>query len=131
MQADSLLLGKVLLFEFELGREIEQAKLLLLFGNDLVEKGQMITEENDGRRIVDFRILADVTLEENRRHGRDVLVAEAQIGASESGISGLDRRYPDFPLLVDHVPRKDFFCQRHCPCGAGALARVFDRWQEY
>ena len=90
MQADSLLLGKILLLELELGCEIEQAELLLFFGNDLVEKGQMISEENDGRRIVDLRIFADVTLEENRRHGRDVLVAEAQIGTSETGIAGLD-----------------------------------------
>src|SRR6202043_205074 len=111
MQADSLLLGKVLLLEFELGREIEQAELLLFFGNDLVEKGQVITEENDGRRIVDLRVFAYITLEENRRHGRDVLVAEAQIGPSESGIAELDRRHPDFTLFVDHVPRKDIFGQ--------------------
>ena len=87
---DALLRGEILLLEFELGRQIEQAELLLLFGDHFVEKCQVIAEEQNARGIVDLRVLADVALEENRRHGRDVFVAEAEIGAGKAGVAGLD-----------------------------------------
>ena len=40
--------------------------------------------------IVDRRVFADVVLEEDRRHRRDVLVAEAKVDAGETGVAGLD-----------------------------------------
>ena len=91
MQLDSLLRGEILLLEFELRRQIEQAELLLLFGNHFVEKCQVIAEKDDGGGIVDLGVFADIALEENRRHRRDVFVAEAQIGPGEAGIAGLHR----------------------------------------
>ncbi len=90
VQPYSLLLGEILLLEFELRGQIEQAELFLLFGDHLVEKCQVIAEEQDAGGIVDLGVFADIALEEDRRHGRDVFMAEAQIGAGKSGVARLD-----------------------------------------
>src|SRR5579862_9592082 len=90
VQSDSLPGCEILLLELELGSKIEQANLLFLFGNNFVQKGQVIAEEENGRRIVDLRILADVVLKEDGRHGCDVFVAEPQIGAGKASITGLN-----------------------------------------
>ena len=94
VQFDSLLLGEILLLEFKLGGEVEQSQFLFLFGDHFIQKGQVIAEEDDGGGIVDVGVFAYVALEEDRRHGRDVLVAEAQIGAGEAGVAGLDAATP-------------------------------------
>src|ERR1700680_2850880 len=120
MQPNSLLGREILLLEFELRRQIEQAELLLFFRNDFVEKCQMVAEKDDARRIVDLRLLSHIPLKENRSHRRDVLVAEAQIGAGETGVAWFHRWHADLTALTDHVPRKDFLGQRHRSCGRGA-----------
>src|SRR5581483_7359119 len=91
VQLNSLLLREVLLLELELGGEVEQAQLLLFLGNDFVEECEVVAEAEYGPGIVHPGIFADIALEEDRGHGRDVFVAEAEIGAGETGVSGLDR----------------------------------------
>ncbi len=63
--------------------------------------------------IVHRHVLAHQVIVENRGHGRDVLVAEALVGAREAGVAGLDRGDPDVALRIDHVPGEDFLRQRH------------------
>jgi hypothetical protein len=112
VQLDALLGGEVLLLEFELRRQIEQAHLALLFGNHFVEKGQVVAEEHDARGVVHLRVFAQVAFEENRRHRRDVLVAEAQIGAGEAGVARLDED-ADFTFLVAACGARKFSPRRH------------------
>ena len=82
---NALRLGEVFLLEFELRREIEQAHLASFLRRSLRQE----TSGDRGRNrivlgIVDRRVFADVVLEEDRRHGRDVFVAEAQVGCARS-----------------------------------------------
>src|SRR5579884_4141301 len=72
----------------------------------------MVAEEHDAIAIVYRRVFADEMLVEDRRHGRDVLVTEAQVGARESGISGLYGRDSDLSVGSDHVAREDLFRDR-------------------
>src|SRR6266478_79858 len=88
MQLDSLLRREILLLELELGSQVEEAQFLFLFRDHLIEEGEVIAEKQDARRIVDLRILADVALEEDCRHGSDVFMAETEIGAGEAGVAG-------------------------------------------
>ena len=125
MQLDSLLRGEILLLELELGGQIEQAQFLFLLRNHFIEKGQVIAEKQNARGIVHLRIFANIALEENRRHRRNVLVAEAQVGPGETGIARFDRRQRRrSPLLVHHVAGKDFLAPGH-----GTPGRL-DRRQE-
>ena len=80
---------EILLLQLELRGQIEQAELFLFFRDHFVEEGQVVAEEQDAGGIVDLGVLAHVALEENGRHGRDVFVAEAQVGAGEAGVAGL------------------------------------------
>src|SRR5262249_15171079 len=80
---------------------------------NLVEKGEVIAEEDDGGRIVDFGILSDEVLKENGCHGGDVFMAEAQVGARKTCVAGLYGWHADLATLVDHVPRKDFLGDVH------------------
>ena len=118
VQPNSLLAGEVLLLELELCGQIEQAKLFLLFRNHFVQKRQVIAEEQNGRGIVHLRVSANIMIKKDRRHRRDIFMAEAQVRTRKSGVSGLDRRHADFALLVDHVSGKDLLGQRHGPGGA-------------
>src|SRR5215467_5985926 len=105
VQPDSLLTGEFLLLELELTRQVEQPHFFLLLGDDLVEKSEVITEEDDGGRIIYLGIFSDEVLKEDGRHGSDVFVAEAQIGAGKTCIAGLHRWHADLTTIVDHVPR--------------------------
>jgi hypothetical protein len=100
MQLDSLLGGEILLLEFELRRQIEQAELFFLFGNHFIEKGQVVAEKDNARGIVDLRVFADIAFEENRRHRRNVLVAETQVGLSKASIAGLDAGNSTSPVSL-------------------------------
>src|SRR5262249_54389517 len=113
MQLDFLLLREFLLLELELGREIKQAEFLLLLGNDFIEKGQVIAEEENGCGIIDLGVFPDVVLKEDCSHRRDVLVAEPQVGASKTCVAGFDGRNTNFSLLVQHMARKDLFGHSH------------------
>src|SRR5215469_666389 len=95
MEPDSLLAGEFLLLELELTRKVEQPHFFLLLGDDLVEKSEVIAEEDDGGRIVYFGIFSDEVLKEDGRHGSDVFVAEAQIGAGKTCIAWLHRWHAD------------------------------------
>src|SRR5208337_4739618 len=64
MQPDSLLLRELLLLQFELRGQVEQADFLLFFRNDFIEKRQVIAEKQDARGIVDLGVFADVVLKE-------------------------------------------------------------------
>jgi len=59
VQADALLFGKVFLLHFQLVGKVEQSHLLFLFGDDFIEKREMVAEDQNGRRIVDFGVFAD------------------------------------------------------------------------
>ena len=130
MQPDCLLLGEILLLEFELRGEIEQSQLLLFFGDDFIEESQMVAEEDDRGGIVDLGIFADVTLEENGGHRGDVLVAEAQVGPGEAGAAGLNAGDADVisPCTgPNHVARENLFGDGHW----AALVCSLDGRQEY
>src|ERR1700751_1246633 len=66
---------ELLLLDLELRGEIEQAQLLLFLRDDFVKERQMITEEENGGRMVDLGFPSDVVLAENRGHGGDIFVA--------------------------------------------------------
>ena len=112
VQLDALRLGEFHLLQLELRGQVEQAHLFLFFRDHFVQKSQMVAEEQDGRLVVHRRVFAHVMLVEDRGHRRDVLVAEAQIGAGKSGVARL------------HVRHANFRLRRFFLCGAGALARV-------
>ena len=59
------------------------------------KKRQVVAEKEHRAGIIYRRISSDQLIEENRRHGGDVLMAEAQIGARETGVAGLDRMDAD------------------------------------
>ncbi len=125
MQLDSLLGSELLLLQFELRRQIEQAKFLFLLGNHFVEKRQMVAKENNARSVVYLRILTDVALEKNSRHRRHILVAKSQVGLRESGVPGLYCSHTDFSPFINHMSREYLLRQGH-----GASASL-DRRQEY
>ena len=50
VQLDAARLGEVLLLQLELGRQVEQSHLALLFRKHLVEKREMVAEEQDADR---------------------------------------------------------------------------------
>src|SRR3954451_24900853 len=52
-------------------------------------------------------------LVEDRGHGCDILVAQAQIGARESGIARLYRGNADLAVGRDHVSREDLLGHSH------------------
>src|SRR5438132_3675204 len=87
MQADPLPRCKFALLQLELRRQIEQAHLALLLGEDFVEKRQMVAKEEHRNRIVHWSVASDQLVEENRRHWSYVFVAEAQVGAGETGVT--------------------------------------------
>src|SRR5215472_14773194 len=113
MEPDSLLVGKFFLLELELTRQVEQSHLFLFFRDNLVEKSEVITEEDDGGRIVYFGIFSDEVLKENGCHGGDVFMAEAQIGAGKTCIAGLYGGYANLATLIDHVASKDLLGDVH------------------
>ena len=112
------------LLRLQLIRDIEQPHLDVLGAHHLRQKRQMIAEEEDGLRIVDRLALANELLEEDRRHRRDVLVAEANVRTHETLIAGLHSRNADLLLRrIEHpVPREDLLGYRH-----RALLRRHDR----
>ena len=73
----------------------------------------MVTEKQNARRVVHLGVLAHVALKENGGHGRDVFVAEAQVGAGKAGVARLHAWDAHVPLFVDHVPREDLLAQCH------------------
>src|SRR5262249_11534544 len=113
VQPDSLLTGEFLLLELELTRPVEQPHFVLLLVDDLVDESEVIAEEDDGGRIVYFGVVADEVLKEDGCHGSDVFMAEAQIGARKTCITGLYGWHADLTTIVDHVPRKDFLGDVH------------------
>src|SRR5438034_7219748 len=90
MQADSFSRSKLALLQLELCRQIEQAHFALLFRENLVEESQMIAEEEHRSGIVDWGVVSDQLVEENRGHRSDILVAEAEVGAGKAGVTGFD-----------------------------------------
>src|SRR5712692_7048802 len=123
VQPDAALFGKILLLQLELRRQVEQTHLALLLREHFVQKRQVVAEENDRRGIVHRSIASRQLIEEDGCHGRDVFMAEAQIGASESGVSrlhSLDAWLFFFnPVSVNtasranHVAGENFLRQRH------------------
>ena len=75
----------------------------------------MVAEEENRLAIVHRLVFAEVVVVENGRHRRDVLVTEAQVGARESGIAGLDRCDADFAGAVQHMAGKNLFGNGHRP----------------
>src|SRR5712692_9316716 len=125
MQANAALSGEVFLLELELCRQIKQAHLALLFRDSFVQKRQMVAEKKNRRRIIHRSIAAYQVIEKDGRHGRHILVAEAQIGVGKTGIVRLDSRDSDRICGADHVSGKDLFGERHWPW------RGFNRRSEY
>jgi hypothetical protein len=93
--------------------QIKQTKLLLFLRNHFIEKRQVVAEKENARRIIDLRVLADVTLKKNGRHGRDIFMAETQIGAGKSSIARFHACNPDLAFFINHVPREYLLGQGH------------------
>ena len=113
MEFDPLLLRKFLLFELELCSQIEQAQFFLLFGDHFIQERQVVAEKKNGRRIIHFGVLANITFKEDRCHWRDVLVAEAEVSTREAGITRLYRPDSYTSAWVYHVAGENFLRQRH------------------
>src|SRR5579864_5992223 len=96
MQTNAFALRKLALFKLQLGSQVEQAHLAFLLGEDFIEKSQVVAEEKYRAGIIHRGFFADKLIEEDRRHGRDVFVAEAEVGASESGVARLNGGNTDF-----------------------------------
>ncbi len=75
----------------------------------------MVAEEHDGLCVSDRLCLAEEVLVENRRHGGDVLVAEAKIGARKTGVARLYRLDADLVSTVQHMAREDLLRDGHRP----------------
>ncbi len=73
----------------------------------------MIAEKEHRARIIHRRVFSDKLVEKDGRHGRDVLMAEPEISARETGVAGLHRVHSDSTVASDHMPRKDFLGERH------------------
>src|SRR5579864_3468382 len=84
MQTNAFAFRKLCLFELELRSQVEQAHLAFLLGEDFIEKSQVVAKEKYRAGIIHRGFFADKLIEENRRHGRDVFVAKAQVGSSEA-----------------------------------------------
>src|SRR5208283_5612423 len=108
MQLDSLLCGKILLLELELRGQIEQAEFLFLFRDHFIEKCEMVAEKDNARGIVHLRIFADEPLKKDSSHRRDVLMAEAQIGAGKATVARLHVGHANLALRIQHMLREDF-----------------------
>ncbi len=115
VQADPLLLREGALLLLELERHVEQAFLHTLGRHRLAEEGEVIAEHEDRAGIVHLLVLAHELFEKDRRHGRDVLVAEADIRDHEPFVPRLDRGDADLALgRIDHpVAGDDLFAERH------------------
>src|SRR5208337_877984 len=113
VQLDAARFRKIFLLQLQLVRQIEQAHLALFFREHFVQKREVVAEEHDRARIRDRLVLAEKMLEENGRHGRDVFVAEAQIGAGESGIAGLHGLDANMIRVTQHVTRENLLRDRH------------------
>src|SRR5271157_1479736 len=113
VQLDAARFRKIFLLQLQLVRQIEQAHLALFFREHFVQKREVVAEEHDRARIRDRLVLAEKMLEENGRHGRDVFVAEAQIGAGESGIAGLHGLDANMIRVTQHVTRENLFRDGH------------------
>ena len=113
MQPDAARFREILLLQLQLGRQVEQSHLAFLFRQHFVEKREVVAEEQDAAGVVDRLVLAQVVLVEDRRHGRDVLVAEAQIGTGEPGVARLDGFDADLAFAVQHVAGEDFLRDGH------------------
>src|ERR1035441_3882099 len=105
--------GKVFLLPLQLGRQVQQAHLAFFFRKHFIEEGEVIAEEQDGAGVGDRRVLAQKMLEKNRCHGRDVFMAEAQVGASEPGVARLDRLDTNMIGIAQHVTREDLLGDGH------------------
>ena len=115
VQPNAPLTCKILLLELELGGQIEKSHLAFLLGKHIIEKRKVIAEKQHSRRIVHRSIAPHELIEENRRHGRDILVTEAQVGPGEACIVRLHCLHTNFPARGNHVPREDFLRQCHRP----------------
>ena len=75
----------------------------------------MIPEHQDRARVVHLFIGAHELLEEDRRHGRDVFMAEADVGDDEPFVARLHCGDPHFPLrgVYNPVAGDDLFAQGH------------------
>src|SRR5579885_1379594 len=125
MQLDALGFREVLLLEFQLRCQVEEAHLSFFFRHDVIQERQMIAEETDGRSVVNRNILPDKLLVEDRSHGRYVFMAETQIDARETRIAGLYSFNPNLAISLHHMSCENLLRQRHRPL----LGR--NRRQEY
>src|SRR2546425_5979775 len=71
----------------------------------------MVAEHQDRAGIVDLRVFPDELLEEDRRHRRDVLVAEPNVGEHEPFVARLHGGNADLSLrrVDDPPPGPDLF----------------------
>ena len=67
----------------------------------------MVAEKQDAGRIVHLGVFADKVFEEDGRHGRDIFMTEAEVGARKSGITRLHKRHARLVLLIEHVAGKN------------------------
>jgi len=90
---------------------VEQARCLLLLADHLIQKREMIAEEVDAVRLVEFSILSGERLPEGGGHRGHVLVAEPDVRPDEPRVARSYRVYADV------VGRQVRHPVRHSPAG--------------
>ena len=126
VQPDPLLLGELALLDLQLVGDRQEALLDPLLAHDLVQEGQVVAEEENGVRIEDFRVGAQLLLEEDGGHRGHVLVREADVGAEEARLAGFGPVGAD-PIggrVNDPLPRKDLLAEGHGTGGRGRRPSV-------
>ena len=118
VQPDPLLFRELTLLGLQLVRYREEALLDPLLAHHLVQKRQVVSEEEDGVRVEHPGVRSELLREKDGRHGGHVLVREADVRAEEACLAwfrpvGAD---PVGSRVHDPLAREDLLAEGH---GAG------------
>ena len=125
VQPDPLLLGELPLLDFQFVGDREEPLLDPLLAHHLVQEGQVVAEEDDRVGIEHLRVGPQLLLEEDRRHGRHVLVREADVRAEEARFAGFGPLRPDLVGggVDDPLAGEDLLAEGHGAGGVGGWHR--------
>src|SRR6185437_3235361 len=125
VELDPLLLREGPLLFLELIGDVEETFLDPLRRHRLTQEGEVVAEQEDRAGIEHPFVLADQLFEEDRRHRRDVLVAEPDVGHHEAFVPRLHRRNADLALrrIHDPVTGQHLFAERHRTAWRGRRAQ--------
>ncbi len=128
VQFDALPLGELALLLLELQRHVEQPFLDPFRGHRIAQEREVVAEQQHRVGVRHPLGRAHQLFEEDRRHRRDVFVAEPHVGHHESFVARLHERHAQaafgqvrHPMAGDHL-----FAQRHgAPAGGRRRERHF------